>query len=111
MADGHLHAEAASSSDSDDARHGDHASAAWSEWCADEEMGSAADEQPAQSLFSPAMLPDAAAAVAHDTSEHGFDLLRYASEVAPGTCLSAVMRGVPTVDAAKHGATDPCVQL
>jgi hypothetical protein len=82
MADGQHDVEAGSCSDSDDAIGDEDAPAVWSDWCEDEEMGAAGEEQPAQSLFTSMVLPAAAAAIAHDRSEHGFDLAVYAREVA-----------------------------
>ena len=81
MADGQHDVEAGSCSDSDDAIGDDDAPAVWSDWCEDEEMGAAGEEPPAQSLFTFMVLPAAAAAIAHDRSEHGFDIADYAREV------------------------------
>ena len=49
----------------------------WDEWEDDGE----GEEQPAQSLFSDALLPTPEAALEHDATQHGFDLRKYRQQV------------------------------
>lgn len=49
----------------------------WSEW------GDGDDDEATKSLFSDIILPSAQQALAHDASEHGFDLRRFRSQVLP----------------------------
>lgn len=72
---------AARAADSDDDDSVEDTAALWSDWREDAAVGQAGEEEPAQSLFSAAVLPSAAAAIAYDREQHAFDMAQFAAQV------------------------------